>query len=329
MTNQTPKIVVITPLKNEDWIIDRFLAVTSQFADLIIIADQNSTDESIAICKKYPKVVLVENKSTQYDEASRQILLIQTARDLVPDPKILLALDTDEMLAASATATLGWQSMLKAKPGTILYFEKPDLYLIPNQCIRYDTPWPLGYVDDGAEHNPKKIHSIRIPMPDYAPRLYIHDVKILHYSALRLAAQSAKTRLYSVLENVLSTGFPLTRRNKYAAKDVVERLKIPISPSPPEWFRGWEDLGIDMWTIVDQKYSWQDFEVLKYFHKYGLRRFWIDDIWEFDWESCRLYAKSLGMNDIPNFEIKAPPKIVKLIFRVLTMIYIRARRLVK
>jgi glycosyltransferase involved in cell wall biosynthesis len=328
MTNQTPKIVVITPLKNEDWIIDRFLAVTSQFADCIIIADQNSNDESVAICKKYPKVVLIENKSTQYDEASRQILLIQTARDLVPEPKILLALDTDEILAASATTTLGWKSMLKAKPGTVLLFEKPELYLTPNQCIRYDTSWPLGYVDDGAEHNPKKIHSIRIPMPDYAPRLYINDVKILHYAAVRPAAQAAKYRMYSVIENVLSTGFSLTRRRKYDVNRVFRQLKLQASLSPSEWFTAWEDLGIDMHTIIEQKYSWQDFEVLKYFHEHGLRRFWIDDIWEFDWEACRLYAKSLGMTNIPDFEIKAPPRSMRSIMRNLTDVYMETRKLV-
>ena len=329
MTNQTPKIVVITPVKNEDWILDRFLAVTSQFADHIIIADQNSTDQSIAICKRYPKVIVVENKSGQFNEAERQILLIKTARDLVPEHKILLALDADEILAASATNTLGWQSMLKAKPGTVLCFEKPDLYLRPNQCIRYDTPWPLGYVDDGVEHQPRQIHSIRIPLPDYATRLYIHDVKILHYAAVRPAAQAAKYRLYSVVENVLSTGFLLTRRRKYDLKRSFRKLKLQASPSPSEWFSAWEEIGIDMHTIVEQKYSWQDFEVLINFHKYGLRRFWLDDIWEFDWEACRLYAKSLEMNNIPDYEIKPPSRNMRAIMKNLTDGYMEARKLIK
>lgn len=240
MTDQTPKIVVITPVKNEDCILERFLAVTSQFAD------QNSTDQSIAICKKYPKVIVIENKSDKFNEAERQILLIKTVRELVPEHKILLALDADKILAASATKTVGWQSMLKAKPGTVLCFEKPDLYLTPNQCIRYKIPWPLGYVDDGVEHKPRKIHSIRIPMPDYAPRLYIHDVKILHYAVVRPAAQAAKYRMYSVIENVLSTGFPLTRRLEYDPSLIFRELELNVSPSPTEWFAGWEEFGIEL-----------------------------------------------------------------------------------
>jgi len=329
MTNQTPKIVVITPVKNEAWILDRFLAVTSQFADIIIIADQNSTDESKDICKNYPKVIVIDNESTEFDEADRQILLIKAARELVPEHKILLALDADEILAASAIKTLGWQSMLKAKPGTVLCFEKPDLHLTPNECIRYKTPWPLGYVDDGVEHKPRQIHSIRIPMPNYAPRLYIHDVKILHYAVVRPAAQAAKYRMYSVIENVLSTGFPLTRRIKYDLTRILRELELKVSPSPVEWFAGWEELGIDMYTIIHQKYSWQDFEILKYFYKYGTHRFWIDDIWDFDWEACRLYAQSLEMANIPDYEIKAPPSSMRSIISSLTTLYRKVRKFIK
>jgi len=328
--NQTPKIVVITPVKNEAWILDRFLAVTSQFADCIIIADQNSTDESPAICKNYSKVILIQNKSEQFNEAERQILLIQKARELVPEHKILLALDADEILAASATKTVGWQSMLKAKPGTVLCFEKPDLYLTPNQCVRHDISWPLGYVDDGIEHKPTRIHSIRIPVPDYAPRVYIHDVKIVHYSMIRPGNQASKFRFYSVLENVLSTGFGLTRRKKYDSNKLFMGFsKLQFSPSPSEWFNGWEDIGIDMKTVITQKYNWQDFEVLKYFHKYGVRRFWLDDIWGFDWEACRLYAKSIGMTNIPDYKISAQPKIIGLIASALTDCYMYIRRFFK
>jgi glycosyltransferase involved in cell wall biosynthesis len=329
MTSQTPKIVVITPVKNEAWILDRFLAVTSQFADRIIIADQNSTDGSQAICKSYPKVTLIENKSEQFNEAERQILLIEKAREWVPEHKIILALDADEILAADATRTLGWQSMLKAKPGTILYFEKPNLYLTPNQCIR-GQPSPHGYVDDGVEHKPKQIHSVRIPMPEYATRLDVHEVKLLHYAMLRPTGQASKFRMYSVLENVLSTGFVLTRRRQYASNKLyIESGEAQLSPSQVEWFTGWEELGIDMRTIIHQRYYWQDFEVLQYFDKYGLRRFWLEDIWSFDWEACSDYAKSIGMRNIPEYEISAPPKIIGLIASILTDSYMSIRRFIK
>ncbi len=328
MLNTVPKIVVLTPIKNEEWILDRFLSVTSQFADLIIIADQDSTDGSRDICQKYPKVKLIENKSEQYDEASRQILLLQTARELVPEHKILLALDADEILAANATQTLGWQTMLKAKPGTVLCFEKPDLYLTPHQCIRYSIPWPVGYVDDGVEHKPVKIHSIRIPRPDYASILHIHDIKILHYGLTRKSGQDAKMRFYSVLENAFKTNSLVTRRQVYAAnKNYLNIGELKLSEA--EWFTYWEKSGIDMYTILHQKYYWYDFEVLKYFKKYGYHRFWLDDIWKFDWEACRFYAQSIGITKIPEQKIFVPPKLVIWLGGIWSEVYNILRRLKK
>lgn len=324
MTAQNPKIVVVTPVKNEAWILERFLAITSRFADLIIVADQASTDGSVEICRRYPKVTLIQNNSEQYDEASRQILLIQAARELVPEHKIILALDADEVLAANALETLGWQAMLKARPGTVLYFEKPDLYLTPQQCIRYSTPWPLGYVDDGAEHKPKKIHSIRIPIPEYSLRLFIHDVKVLHYALTRMDVQASKRRMYCVIENVSKTLPSLTRRVTYLSNtDWTKQGRLEVCPK--DWFEAWEELEIDMTTIQHQLYYWYDYEVLSYFYKYGLCRFWFDDIWNYDWEKCRLHAKSIGINYIPEYNISKPPRVINFSTKLLDkpLLYIR------
>lgn len=320
MNKQMPKIVVITPVKNEAWILERFLSVTSQFADRIIIANQNSTDETISICKKYPKVILIENKSEKYSEADRQLLLIQTARDLIQEHKIIFALDADEIIAANATKTQSWQTILNAQPGTVIFFEKPDLFLTTQQCIRTGILTPLGYVDDGTEHQPQLIHSVRIPMPEYAKRLHIHDIKVMHYALTRLDAQASKTRLYGVIENVLGISNAISRRYRYSSHQNYLQLG-KLEPAPDEWFKDWEEQGIDMHTINKQKYYSYDFEMLHYFHKYGLRRFWVEDIWRFDWEACRQYAKSLGMSNIPDYPITKPPKFLNFFLDIMAKLY--------
>ena len=308
-----PKIVVITPVKNEAWILERFLQVTSEFADHIIIADQNSTDGSRNICMKYAKVHLIENSNAQYNEASRQKLLIETARKLVPGPRILLALDSDELLAADAMETIEWKRMLNAKPGTILYFEKPDLLHSLHQAIRYRSSWPLGYVDDGCEHNPRIIHSVRIPQPDYAVHMDLYNIKILHYALTRPAAQASKMRFYSVLENVNHTMKFYTRRKGYGLKRDFTK-EGTVEPSNPLWFEGWTKKGIDMFTISNSDYYWQDFEVLKLFKKHGYKKFWLDDIWYFDWEKFRKHAISIG--EAPNYPIKNPPALLVIMLRI-------------
>ena len=75
------KVIVLTPVRNEAWILHPFLQVTSLYADHIIVLDQFSDDGSQEICKQYPKVTLLHADSEEYDEAKRQITLIDKARE--------------------------------------------------------------------------------------------------------------------------------------------------------------------------------------------------------------------------------------------------------
>jgi len=308
------KIIVLTPIKNEDWILDRFLSVTSQFADIIIIADQNSTDNSKNIYPKYPKVHVIENNSTTYDEAERQILLINKARELEPGPKILLALDADELLAANALQTIEWQTIKKASKGTVLCFEKPDLIHSPDKCMRWrSTPWPLGYVDDGIEHKPSKVHSIRIPNPPNHPILILNEIKIIHYAYVRMSSQNAKLRYYSVVENNLNSLDFIKRRYRYTTNKQWQTGLI--EDSQKEWFEGWEKMGIDMTSVSASKYYWQDIEVLANFKKYGSKKYWLDDIWDQNWQEVK------NISVYKDLKIVYPPKYYKIILKVIDNLF--------
>jgi glycosyltransferase involved in cell wall biosynthesis len=323
MSQLTPKIIVITPVKNEAWILDRFLAVTSQFADQIIIADQYSTDGSVQICKQHPKVTLIANQSQTFNEAERQVLLLNAARELVEGPKLILALDADEILAADAITSPGWQTMLQAKPGTIIFIEKVSIFGDTSQCVRY-YPFPLGYMDDGAEHNPRFMHSTRIPTPDHATQLVLHDVKILHYLFMRPEAQRSKERLYTILEKLSGKSNLLRRRAGYGAnRDYTQ--EGPVEASRLEWFERWEAMGIDLKSIIKSKHYWYDYEVLKYFKEHGATHFWTEDIWQFDWESFRQYALSQGFLETPDQPIKPPPKSLQIGLNYFVDIYKRLR----
>ena len=321
------RIVVVTPVRNEAWILERFLSVTSRFADHIIIADQRSTDDSRAICGRHPKVRVIDNPTDEFNERERQLLLLRHARALVPAPRVILALDADEILAANALETPSWRAMLDARPGTIVCFERVDLYETPDQCMRHDRLTPLGYVDDDVEHAPRDMHSVRVPIPDYARRLLLDDIAVLHYSALRPTALAAKLRWYSVIENVRGTcPWVFKRRLRYAMHvDFTGAGRLERCPA--EWFRGWEDAGIDMRTVVQEQYHWYDFEVLRQFSQHGTQKFWLDDIWDFDWEACRLHAKSRNISGVPDAPVSAPPRALVLAMRVLSRLHRIQRRL--
>jgi glycosyltransferase involved in cell wall biosynthesis len=323
----TTQIVVVTPVRNEASILDRFLSVTSQFADVIIVADQGSTDGSRSIYPRYPKVVVIENPCVGFNEDERQVLLLAEARKRVPGRRLILALDADELLAADAVSKRGWQTALDAPAGTVVCFEKLDVLSPPDQCIRYPRTWAHGYVDDGAEHAPEPIHSTRVPTPVGAPHLNLWDVKILHFALRQPDVRLAKMRLYSVIEATKRTARLHNRRRAYAA-DRNFVAENTVSPVCPEWIAGWERIGIDMQSTVSERYYWQDFEVLRYFARYGTRKYWFDDIWNFDWEECREYGRQLGLEGLPTGPIRRPPPGVPLMMRAFVKI-VRTSRSVK
>jgi hypothetical protein len=334
MREITKKIIVLTPVKNEAWILHRFLKVCSTFADHIIIADQYSTDGSLDIYAQYPKVIFIQNKNSDYSEKDRQILLINTARNLFGSNNILLAIDADEILAGNAMQTRDWKCMLEAKAGTILYFEKPTLYKSTKLAIRYlNGGWPLGYVDDGSSHTPSFIHSTRIPTPEYASKLYLNEIKFLHYNLIRLDAQASKQRLYSVLENVKNTQSWRLRRRLYNSNLDFSSEGDLHEPSKKEWFEKWEKQGIDMHTISKSKYYWYDYEVLKMFKKYGVRKFYWDDIWTFDWEEFRKFGIEEQFPNLPERPINPPNlllrNISKWLFKCLDWPMIRIKKILK
>lgn len=310
MIGSDRKLVVMTPVRNEAWILPRFLDVTARLADLIIILDQNSTDGSAELCKAHPKVAFVQNLSTKYDEAERQKILIETARKLVPGPRVLLALDADEIISADAPASEDWHRGMNAPPGTVLQIEKPTFFGDIDTVIRYPGGFPLGMVDDDSPHNPKLIHSVRVPIREGSPLLRLDQVKALHYALLRPRASLAKDRMYSAVENVAATRHLLARRYMYGTrKDYL--AEGPVEKTPRSWIDGWERAGIDMRTVADQPPHWQDMELLRLMARHGEKRFWFDDIWDMDWESVRQEALRRGIDGIPNHRINTAPLLAR------------------
>ena len=87
-----PLLIVMTPVRNEAWVLHAFLKTTSTWADFIIIADQMSTDGSRDIIKEYSDdnksktdkadIILIDNKNPYFNEAERQAMLVAKAREI-------------------------------------------------------------------------------------------------------------------------------------------------------------------------------------------------------------------------------------------------------
>jgi Glycosyl transferase family 2 len=284
-------VIVLTPIKNESWILERFLSVTEQFADAIIIADQFSTDNSRDIVRRHPKAILIDNTNPEYDELYRQQLLIDKARELYPGKKCLLALDADEIMTAASMQSSFWNALDTYQEGTVLTFEKPDIISPVTKCIRYNSFFTLGYIDDGAPHTGKKIHSVRVPRKEDSPVVAIEDVKFMHYALTRTIEYRSRQRLYSVLENIKNVA-PFYRRllsYSYRLNDYISKHSISITPN--EWFTGWEAKGIDMTSINTNENNVYNLQVAQYLADRGSKAFYLDDVWDINWEDfCKRYA---------------------------------------
>jgi hypothetical protein len=277
-----PTIICLTPVKNEAWILDRFLQATSLWADFIIIADQMSTDSSQEIAKKYSKVILIENKSEIFNEPERQKLLINEARK-IEGPRLLITLDADEMFTPDIMTSPEWETILNSQPGTIFRFQwanlRPDM-----KNMWMSSFLPLGYMDDEYIHSETtKIHSTRIPLPANHQEIILNQIKVIHFQYTDWERMQSKHRWYQCFERInfqWKSNLDIFRmyHHMYAipSNDIVS--------IPKEWIDEYKKLNIDILNVNFETKLWWDDKVLEFFEIYGTDRFRKLYIWDVSWE---------------------------------------------
>ena len=277
------KIICLTPIKNEAWILDRFLKCASLWADHIIIADQGSTDNSREIALCYPKVTLVENPSSSFNEPERQKILLDAARK-IPGFHLLISLDADECLTSNFRSSTEWQTVLNAVSGTIICFHRVNL--LPNMKSYWlegkdGLNFPFGFVDDGSKYVGDKIHSKRVPTPVNAPMIYLRDIKVLHYQFTHWERMQSKHRWYQCWERInRSSRKSIEIYRQYHHMDA---LQNQVQPLPESWLSEYVAEGIDMTSIRRESIFWWDREILDWLSKYGTKTFKHEAIWDVDW----------------------------------------------
>ncbi|MEM1060359.1 MAG: glycosyltransferase family 2 protein, partial [Verrucomicrobiota bacterium] len=197
-----PTVVCLTPVKNEEWILERFLAAASLWADVIIVADQHSTDRSREIVSSFEKVQLIENPNPEFNEPERQALLITAARERVPGPRLLLALDADEALSGNFTTSPEWERILAAAPGTSIRLHWANVTPSGQEYWSTGSLTEWGFVDDGTPHAGKTIHSPRVPVRAGGPVLDCAELHFLHLQYIDPARTASKQRWYQCYERL-------------------------------------------------------------------------------------------------------------------------------
>ena len=201
-----PLIIVMTPVRNEAWCLKAFLDSTSRWADFIVIADQISTDGSREIAQKYEKVVLIDNKNPDFNEAERQAMLVAKAREIARGrDTILFGLDADEIFETGFEETEDWQKICLSAPGDVFWFKWAEI--CPDRKHYWLSPttyYPWMFHDDGKEPHGnyvRNMHSMRIPYPIEEQQMYhVDGFRVLHLAYLNPHRVAAKRRFYCFVD---------------------------------------------------------------------------------------------------------------------------------
>jgi glycosyltransferase involved in cell wall biosynthesis len=263
-----PDIIVVTPIKNESWILDDFLRVTSSFADRIIVGDHFSTDRSIEIAQQYPKVVLFRTSQRAFSERERRNELLKEARKF-GDNNVIISLDADEFLSPNFLSQANLDTLRSLPIGTRIklpFFNvRPDLkkyWVVPQD--------PIGFVDDGSFHeHAKVIHFPRIPLDSARQIFELEGSGIIHLQYIDWARMESKHRWYRAWERV---NFPqksaLDIQRRYSHMYSVPNKKLLRLPVDVLDF--FEGLGVDFQSLQSDKgHYWWDDEVLQLIAKHG------------------------------------------------------------
>ena len=298
-----PTIVVITPVRNEAWVLDAFLTCTSSWADYIILADQQSTDGSREIAAKYEKVVLVDNNDSEMNQAAARLLLFR-AVDKIEGDKIVFALDADEFLSEGFENTEGWTRMMESKPNELYCFKWLNLYgdfghALPDTgfmewACHLDSS--MSIADAYWRCEQRAVHEMRVPCLSTEEVSYVEipDIRFVHLANLNEVRQKNKFAFYQV--HTLAD-----LENKRSAVTMFRTYNVP-TPKIRELGKEVQLKGSiegekanDLVKTGDIGQYYID-EMLYIFNRDGLKKYLKLDIWD------NPYLKAAGIN--PKLPIK-------------------------
>lgn len=204
--NNRTKLIVITPVRNEAWVLEAFLAHCSSWADHIIIADQYSTDGSREICAKFPKVTLIDNPTREWVEYKCRARLLEEAQR-IPGDKIIFGLDADEFLSEGFEKTEGWRHIVESQPNEIFCFSWLNLFgdykhgEIDNFKAEWAAHFPeeMDIVNEYLQREKHAVHCQRVPCLENCRYTEIDDIRFVHLGSINRQRVRNKVDFYQVV----------------------------------------------------------------------------------------------------------------------------------
>ena len=239
----TPKITVIYRVKNEARFIEQSIKSVVDLCSEIIVLDDNSTDNTVAICSGFDKVTdIIKQKELSLDETRDRNYLFEKARKL--DPDFILSVDGDEIFMPNAfdilfeeTSTIYpnsdvfdfqfltlWDNVNTIRTDGIFgYYWQKRLLRMKNQ------PLSLLFVEND---NPGNIHCGSIPPSSVGfDRTAKSSVKIFHLASLDDEVRKRKYEYYTKTDpdSVLTGAYKhmISGEGKFSGPNGIELEQLP------------------------------------------------------------------------------------------------------
>lgn len=201
-----PKLIVVTPVRNEAWVLEAFLTCTSSWADYIILADHHSEDETREIAQKYEKVVLIDNPTYEWYESECRARLLEEAAK-IPGDKVIFGLDADEIFSEGFEKTDSWQKIIHSKGNEIFCFNWLNLYddFTKTAYTTMHYEWAIhcdetfDFVAEYRKREGHAVHCTRVPcMEEGWNYIDVDDFWVLHLARLNRKKIRQKNDFYQV-----------------------------------------------------------------------------------------------------------------------------------
>jgi hypothetical protein len=279
------KTIALVPVRNDAWVLEHSLACWSGFCDVIIVSDQMSTDGSLDVYRRFPKVVVLESSS----RTSAVSGLPQQARWRLLDAarnydgnNLLWCTDADELTPPDLARAFLQGHAADLVPGRVLECRFYNLWNSMTkfrQDLSYYGPlWkPMGFVDNRRVDYPRAgvrpLHEPRMPIESDAHALKAESVPILHLQWALRRRNQLKQAWYRCIDFM---------DKRMTAVDVNSFYSITV----PEWYVHTEAVPAEWLTSVtlpspasDNEPSWHEREILEWFDQRGVEFFEPLEIW--------------------------------------------------
>jgi hypothetical protein len=299
--DQRPLLIVVSIVRNEAWILDAFLSAASLWADMIVIADQMSTDGSREIYKRYPKVHVIDNDRPNMHQSASRMLALDEARRLLNGNTnaVLFAMDADEMLEGDFIHSKAWAQIVDSKPNDC--FEWCWMNICAGNPTHYTVPIPLYWavhVSDNVWNGifpESNIHEMRLPWPNSDAReIILRDFYSIHFGYFNIKRVKNKSRFYQVSSLDDATRYNVV--NLYRQYHTITKAKN--FPVPDDAYIYYLRNGLDIVSMIDleDEGAYYTEEIKKYFERYGTKKYAMLDIWDEEW--CEKNGVDIPKRDI-------------------------------